>query len=125
MNRTAIITIGAILVVAAASFYYRVNPSDTVWCPKCLIYVTTGYKCPSCGVQRCLHSLLHGEFAAAVRYNYFLCVAIPYAALLFFASMSDTPRFRRVRYKLESRYACYAYLVLYFGWGVIRNIVDM
>ncbi|RKV71031.1 MAG: DUF2752 domain-containing protein [Alloprevotella sp.] len=46
----------------------------------------TGYSCPGCGAQRAIHSLLHGHFAEAISYNYFL----PFVAvfLLVFQGLS-------------------------------------
>ena len=54
---------------------YHNDPSDTtsgVPFPKCLFFSLTGLQCPGCGSQRALHSLLHLDLVAALRYNAYM-----------------------------------------------------
>ena len=59
-----IILIGALLMI-----YYWFDPSEIELFPKCPFYMLTGLKCPGCGSQRAIHSLLHLDFIGAIRYN--------------------------------------------------------
>jgi hypothetical protein len=72
-------TWGVILLVGIVGIvlYYVFDPTAAEWFPKCRFYMLTGYKCPGCGMQRMLHSLLHGDVVAAFRYNAFLLTVFP------------------------------------------------
>ena len=76
-QKRLIITAMAI-VIAALLFllYYYVDPEVPWLMPKCMFHEFTGYRCPGCGLQRALVSALHGDFAAAIRYNYYLYIKI-------------------------------------------------
>jgi len=45
--------------------------------PRCLFHSLTGLDCPGCGSIRSVQSLLHGQFAAAFRFNPLLYVIVP------------------------------------------------
>lgn len=119
------IPILAIAVVVVA-FLYAYNPSETSWAPKCVMLKLTGWRCPGCGIQRFIHQLLHGNFAAAVQYNYLAAVFLPYFAIVFLTELLPQGTLQA---KLErwfvNRYWMYAYVVLYFVWWIIRNIYDL
>lgn len=70
----------AVLVGVVVYFFY--DPSAEGWFPKCRLYQLTGYKCPGCGSQRMLHSLLHLDFVAAFHYNAYLLTVFPVVMLL-------------------------------------------
>jgi len=46
--------------------------------PGCPFKALTGWDCPGCGSSRMLYSLLHGDLAAAARYNALALVAVPF-----------------------------------------------
>lgn len=81
MNRINKIIIAAIIIfviVIAAIFLYFLNPEEVSIFPRCPFLLTTGYKCPGCGIQRALHDILHFRFLDAIRHNIFIVFAIPY-----------------------------------------------
>lgn len=45
--------------------------------PICPLRALTGLDCPICGSTRMLHTLLHGDLAAAARYNAFTLLMLP------------------------------------------------
>lgn len=45
------------------------DPTSPSWPLRCPSLAVFGLFCPGCGSQRAVHSLLHGEFGAAVAYN--------------------------------------------------------
>lgn len=55
-------------------------------------HALTGWDCPACGGQRALHSLLHGRFGEALRFNPFLVVAVPYLLAVAWTSLDDGRR---------------------------------
>jgi len=61
--------------------FYAFNPYASNLFPKCPFYVTTGYKCPGCGSQRAMHSLLNFDIIQALKENPLLVAAIPYVFL--------------------------------------------
>ncbi|MBR1387269.1 MAG: DUF2752 domain-containing protein [Alloprevotella sp.] len=99
------------------------DPTANAWAPKCLLHAATGLQCPSCGFQRAAHALLHGRFVEAWNYNWFLFLVLPYvAALVVGECLPGGPWRERIRAFTHHRYVLYAYLTLYFLWGILRNI---
>lgn len=110
-----------LLVLAAGCIYYFFNPSSSALFPKCPFLVATGLKCPGCGSQRAIHSLLHLNLAEAMKYNLLLVFSLPIVALLLYAELN--------RKKRPAFYAAVhrpQYIRTYFGivicWWIARNI---
>ena len=118
----------AVLVVlfAVGILYYNIDPIEVAMAPKCVFKMLTGLQCPSCGIQRALHCLLHGDVVAAVRYNPFLAVAVPYA----FAAVLSTwynfgHRLDFLRRIVYSRAALLSFACIFIGWWILRNILHI
>lgn len=111
----------AILVVITAYMYYLNDPSFSPLAPKCFVRQLTGYDCPSCGVQRAIHSLLHLDVERAFWLNPFIFVVAPYIVLLILTSICRGKRWSIVRQWIHNRYMTYLYIVLFFLWWIIRN----
>lgn len=125
MNHRKLLFIAILLfgIIVLSSF----NPEDYVWMPKCAFKLVTGLSCPGCGLQRAVHSALHGQFLKAIQYNYFLVLSGPYALLLILErwilpSSSFQMRLRRI---CESSVTAYCYVTLFFVWLVVRNVLDI
>ena len=59
-------TIIAISIMAILTIVYLIfDPAKSAWFPRCPFLVLTGLKCPGCGSQRVIHSLLNGDIASA------------------------------------------------------------
>lgn len=108
----------AAAILAAAALLYFHNPEENSYAPKCLLYSTTGIKCPGCGGQRAVYHLLHGHLVEAIRYNFFLCLFFPYLSLVCAAVYSETEALK----KTYSRKALFLYMALYFLWWLVRNL---
>ncbi len=106
---------------ALALLYYRIDPGRTAWMPQCVFRSLTGWECPACGGQRALHASLHGEWAAALRYNPFLLVALPYLAAVVFATFGTGRRALRLRAWVRHPWVAGTYAVLFFAWWIVRN----
>ncbi len=116
----------AALCLAVVAGLYAVNPVGTEWAPKCAFRMLTGYNCPGCGLQRAAHAFLHGRFAEAWAYNRFLIYSLPYLFCLMFTEWIAQGRLRhRLRLIFESRYAIWLYIVLFFAWGITRNVLGI
>ena len=69
--------IAPIVVIAALIILYFF-PVDRYWFyPRCFFHQATGLDCPGCGGLRSVQCLLHGDFAAAFRFNPLLYLLIP------------------------------------------------
>ena len=73
--------------VAAVAVYLLYDPSQSALFPRCPFLMLTGLKCPGCGSQRVIHSLLGGDIAAAWHYNAFMVAALPVIALYSYAEL--------------------------------------
>ena len=117
--------IGAMLVFGLALLIVF-NPEETIWMPKCPVYVLTGLKCPSCGIQRAIHSLLHFHFVQAFKYNYFLIFVLPYIISLAIVTWLDPKnRLKRLKRLCYSNKTVYFYLICMTAWWVVRNILGI
>src|ERR1041385_3639218 len=63
------------------------SPTQYPFYPRCPLYVWTGLYCPGCGSLRAVHSLLHGDFLSALRFNSLLILSSPFLAWLFLNSV--------------------------------------
>ena len=119
-NRYAFVV--AACCVLAVLFIF--NPTEYAWMPKCPVKLLFGVDCPGCGVQRALHALLHGHIREAIGYNLFLVVAFPYLiAVLISDVMKEGKLRRRLRSIVESKWVIGGYIVIFFLWFIIRNII--
>ena len=118
-----IITTAALLLLLI--IYYSVNPETALWVPKCSIKTFTGYDCPACGTQRALHALLHGHFLAAVRYNPFMLISLPYFAAVIYTTVGASETAVRLRKYVQHPHAIYTYIFLFIAWWIIRNIYSL
>ena len=51
----------------------------------------TGLKCPGCGFQRAIHSLLHLDFVIDFRFNALLVSSLPVVIVLEYAELERCP----------------------------------
>lgn len=88
-------------------------------CPTKLLF---GITCPGCGSLRMIYSLLHGDFAAAIRYN---ALAVLTLALLSYAYATWTYMRltgRATRSWQHHRCSAPIALVVVLVWFVVRNL---
>lgn len=126
MARNKTIWIAGIGAIAIIAVLYMADPATTAWSPKCLMLSLTGYKCPGCGIQRMMHHLLHGELAAAIRYNYFAALIMPFLIMLGIGLLFPDTRMGRFsnRY-IANKYTGFAYITLYIAWWIARNVLNI
>lgn len=102
--------------------YWYLNPEDSALFPKCPFYLLTGLECPSCGIQRALHSLLNGDIMKAIEYNQFLLIALPFLGGVIYTKWFETNSSRILGKYILHRYTIYVYVCVYVSWWIIRNI---
>lgn len=114
------------VIVGVFILYYLVNPLQSNFPIQCPWHLLTGTQCPACGFQRALYFLLHGNFLEALSYNYFFIFSIPYAFLAIVATWYNYHHvFDRLRAFVYHRLTLQTYIVLYFGWWIIRNLYNI
>ncbi len=123
INLWEVAVIAGIALIAVYLYFYDPTTSPALKCP---IKLLTGLDCPSCGIQRAAHALLHGDISQAVRYNYFLVLAVPFAAMYvihgYLLSGKTRDRLGRILY---SRGVLLGYVTVFIAWFVARNIIGI
>ena len=109
-------SVAAILFIV---FYALVDPSS-VYLPRCPVFSLLGIKCPGCGSQRALHSLLNGELSEAWSYNPAFVCSLPVMGILAFAAVARQ-RFPRLYTALHSPVSIIVTAVSLAAWGILRN----
>ena len=122
-KKVIIIIVVGVVIALATILYFFVNPEASVLMPKCPMKMLTGYDCPSCGVQRAIHAVLHGDFAKAISYNPFFVISVPYFLLVLYSTVFKNSFAVKLRGIVCHRYALYGYIVLFFLWWILRNIL--
>ncbi|MBD5210308.1 MAG: DUF2752 domain-containing protein [Bacteroidales bacterium] len=117
---TILAVIAALVVVTV---YYNFNPAECGWMPRCPSKLLTGCDCPSCGAQRALHALLHGDLRGAWQFNPFLIVGLPYLLVAVWGSLRFMPGREHVRRFASRSIVVYGYILLYIVWGIVRNVL--
>lgn len=123
LSRRTIVWFVSITLIAVVFgvVYFTFDPSKSSFFPKCLSLKLTGYRCPGCGSQRAIHSLLHGNLSAAWRYNAMLVVALPVMAIYGVGDIMRD-RWRRFHYYLTRPWLMGTIFSLILAWWVLRNI---
>ncbi|WP_417185896.1 DUF2752 domain-containing protein [Bacteroides sp.] len=118
MKRKGIWIVGILLI---GLIYFSFNPSRSAIFPKCPFFALTGLKCPGCGSQRAIHSLLHFNYAEAFRHNALLVVSLPLIIVLMHAEL-NRERYPHLYIKLHNTTFIWSYFVIVIAWWISRNI---
>ena len=78
--RRAIAHACAASVFAGAALLYQFPPEQYSFYPQCPVFRYLHVLCPGCGATRALAALLHLRIEAALQYNAFVVVLLPFAA---------------------------------------------
>lgn len=118
------ILLGILAVSVLALIYYKFNPSDIAIFPKCPFLLLTGLKCPGCGSQRAIHSLLHFDIFGAIRYNLLFVLSLPLIVILSYAEImrNKKPALYIKLHKAKFIWFIFGTVIL---WWIIRNIFDI
>lgn len=112
--------IALLLTFVIGVVYYYVDPSLVPWMPKCPFKLITELDCPACGNQRALHSMLHGDWVSAWKYNPFLIVSSPYLLALAYSVVLPNCE---TKSSIQNRHIANIYLIAICVWWILRNIV--
>lgn len=105
---------------------YRLNPTQYWFMPKCPLKQLTGLNCPGCGIQRAIHALVHGKFAEAISYNYYLVYSGPYAASFAALWLMEKGKAHDALQKvIENKFVVLFYIISFVIWFIVRNILSI
>lgn len=117
-----LLIVGFIMIAMLLIFIYgRYDPEECGIYPKCPFYVLTGLKCPGCGSQRVIHSLLNFDFQKAFEYNAFLVCMLP-VVLVCSTVQIFRRKYPRAYNVLCSMWVVLGLLLVTILWWIIRNI---
>lgn len=125
-NKNFKLIIGSILLlslIAALFVFYILDPEKYAVFPKCPFLLMTGLECPGCGTQRSIHQLLHLNIGAALRYNTFMVLALPYIFLgIYFDFFNGKARNPRLQNFFYGRWSAIVVLVIILAFWILRNL---
>ncbi len=118
-KRTKIV-FGFIFVLLLLALYWTFNPEQAPF-PKCPFLWLTGLKCPGCGSQRALHSLLHLQIGQAFRYNAAMLLLAPVLLLLLASDLlrRRIPALYRIAHSPALAWGLVIFILL---WWILRNV---
>ncbi len=94
--------------------------------PKCPFKLITGLDCPGCGIQRALYALMHGEITQAIKYNYYLLYAGPYAmSFIVVWIMPECNVREKIKKFINNKNVVNFYIITFILWLIIRNILNI
>lgn len=120
--RTFICVAAVVAIVSVLTALYFVDPEISEFMPKCAFRLLTGLDCPSCGSQRAVHAMLHGEFSTALSYNPFIVLSFPYFAAELWGYMKRVRWSGVMRRYAHHRIAMTGYVVIFCVWWIVRNL---
>lgn len=124
INKKITFIVIAVALAVMAVVYFVFDPTTTRLFPKCAFYALTGFKCPGCGSQRAIHSLLHADVLAAIRYNALLVFSLPFIALLL-TNRYWRGHFPRFYSRLNSTIVTVIAAIIVVLWWLLRNLLNL
>lgn len=116
--------LGLLIIPIVGVIYYIFNPIDSQIFPKCPFLLLTGLKCPGCGSQRAIHSLLHLDFIKALHCNILLVLSLPVIVILLLAEYHRC-RKPTLYLKVHNHIYMWGYLTITILWWITRNIFNI
>lgn len=104
--------------------YFSYDPTSSQLFPKCPFFLLTGYKCPGCGSQRAIHSLLHLDIPTAFSHNALLVLLIPFLLVLVYAEIMYTKKPNLYR-RVNSQGVILTIFILILLWWILRNLFHL
>ena len=112
-----------LICIIGSIIYFKFNPEEHLFFPKCSFLALTGLKCPGCGSQRTLHALLHADIRSAFSYNALIILSIPYLIILIVAKVTYffNPH-SKFAVRLQHPYIIWSFFIIVILFWITRNI---
>ena len=112
-----------VMLIAALYIFYIIDPETHSLFPKCPFLLATGLECPGCGSQRAIHQLLHRNLIAALRYNAFMVLVLPYIFLgVYLQYLGGKIRHPKLEKLFFGRWSALIVLILVIVYWIVRNL---
>ena len=123
--RLAVVLTAALLYAGILVWLYVLDPAEEGFLP-CPLYTLFHVYCPGCGAARALHSLLHGRFSQAFRFNGAFVLLFPLLTAYGIVWAVDFCRGRpsRINRRLPQP-LLYGILGALLVYGVLRNYIPL
>ncbi len=122
VSEKSIAIILIILGIAGLLFLYFVKPAEDSVYPKCPTRYFTGLNCPGCGTLRAVHSLLHLELKAALKFNFLLVLLLPVLLYGLAAYLAEALFFRKFPDIFNNKIFLWLMGSLVVVFCILRNI---
>lgn len=116
----ALVAAAAVSVCAAVWRCDPTTPGGLL--PVCPTKSLFGLDCPDCGALRMLYALLHGDLAAALRFNALALTALVLAVPLYAVWAYGRARSRRIVRWPDYRWTAPVAIAVISAWFVVRNL---
>lgn len=80
LARVLMLLAASLLALAGLWLLRNKDVVESVYFPKCPLFLLTGWHCAGCGVTRALHALAHGDLATAWSSNPLFVAGLPLLA---------------------------------------------
>ena len=115
-----------VILILLGATYYFMDPASKMHLIQCPWRLLTGTLCPACGSQRALHAVVHGHWIEAWKYNYFFVISIPYALAAVLVSWYNFGnRLDGLKRIVFHPIVLRTYVVLFFAWWILRNLLGI
>lgn len=122
-DRATWVALGVLAAAFAAYLLYQRGPSGLPWLPGCTFHQFTGLHCPGCGMTRAASAALHGNFAAAFRFNPVGMILFPLAIIGVGIETIGWVRGRKLPFRLHfGARGAWVIVFVITGFWVLRNI---
>ena len=108
--------------LAGVAVLFGFDPAQHGFYPTCVFHRVTGWNCPGCGGLRATHHLLHGEVAAALRFNALVVLGAPVVLALAARWLWVRWRGRRVPPRPLATLWIWVLVAVLIGFGIVRNL---
>ncbi len=114
-----------LLIVTAgvlAWAYYRFDPIEAGWMPRCIWKVATGTDCPGCGSQRMAHAIMHGDLEGAWHANAYALCTLPVILFLIVLEFSRD-RYPKLYARVHHKAVILTLAFTVIAWWILRNLL--
>ncbi|MFA5713831.1 MAG: DUF2752 domain-containing protein [Bacteroidales bacterium] len=118
---------GALIIVLLFSLlllYKFYNPLLYNLFPNCFFKEITGFKCPGCGAQSAIHSLLNFNLYGALQHNPLFVTALPYIVMgILLDNLKPlSARAQKLRRVLYGKFAITTLALIVAAFWIVRNL---
>ncbi|MBI3851834.1 MAG: DUF2752 domain-containing protein [Verrucomicrobia bacterium] len=108
-------------LAAGLVILFLFDPAQYALYPRCLLHSSTGLFCPSCGALRATHELLHGNLAAAFRFNPLWVLSLPFLIWMAIRFLARKPEPQSPFVVRRPVWICWL-LAVVISFGILRNL---